>query len=202
MKQKLVILCAALLAATTLPATAQQAPAPGSAVVAKSEPGKVAIAHVTKVTATVEAIDQAKRQVTLKGPKGNTLVLPVSPEAKNFDQVKVGDKVVVGYIEALSLTLKKDGKELRSKTDTSDMARAETGAQPGGAAVRQVTVIADVIAVNAKKHTVTLKGPEQTVDLKVRDPKQLKLIKVGDQIEAVYSEGLAVTIEAVKPAKK
>ena len=202
MKQKLVILCAALLAATTLPATAQQAPAPGSAVVAKSEPGKVAIAHVTKVTATVEAIDQAKRQVTLKGPKGNTLVLPVSPEAKNFDQVKVGDKVVVGYIEALSLTLKKDGKELRSKTDTSDMARSAKGEQPGGAAVRQVTVIADVIAVNAKKHTVTLKGPEQTVDLKVRDPKQLKLIKVGDQIEAVYSEGLAVTIEAVKPAKK
>ena len=202
MKQKLVILCAALLAATTLPATAQQAPAPGSAVVAKSEPGKVAIAHVTKVTATVEAIDQAKRQVTLKGPKGNTLVLPVSPEAKNFDQVKVGDKVVVGYIEALSLTLKKDGKELRSKTDTSDMARSAKGEQPGGPAVRQVTVIADVIAVNAKKHTVTLKGPEQTVDLKVRDPKQLKLIKVGDQIEAVYSEGLAVTIEAVKPAKK
>jgi len=199
MKQKLVILCAALLGAAVLPAVAQQKPESGSAVVTKSEPGKVAVAEVTKVTATVEAIDQAKREVTLKGPKGDTLVLPVSPEAKNLDKVKVGDKVVVGYIQALSMTLKKGGKELPSKTDTADIARAASGAQPGGAAARQVTVLANVTAVNAKTHTVTLKGPERTVDLKVRDPEQFKLIKVGDQIEAVYSEGLAVSVE---PAKK
>jgi hypothetical protein len=202
MNHKLVILCAAILSAAVLPAVAQQKPESGSAVVAKSEPGKVSAAQVTKITATVEAIDQAKREVTLKGPKGNTLVLPVSAEAKNFDQVKVGDKVVVGYIEALSLTLKKGGKELPSKTEKADMARAEAGTQPGGAAVHQVSVTADVTAKDAKKHTVTLKGPQQTVDLKVRDPEQFKLIKVGDQIEAVYSEGLAVTLEPVKAAKK
>jgi Cu/Ag efflux protein CusF len=46
---------------------------------------------------------------------------------------------------------------------------------------------------------VTLKGPNQTVDLKVRDPAQLKLIKVGDQIQAVYTEAVAVGVE---PAKK
>ena len=202
MKQRLVILCAALLSAAVLPAMAQQKPESGSAVVTKSEPGKVAAAKVMKVTATVEAIDPAKREVTLKGPKGDTLVLPVSPEAKNFDQVKVGDKVVVGYVEALSMTLKKGGKELPSKTHKADMARAESGAQPGGMAAHQVTVLADVTAVNAKTHTVTLKGPERTVDLKVRDPEQFKLIKVGDQIEAVYSEGMALSVEPSKPAKK
>ena len=68
-----------------------------------------------------------------------------------------------------------------------------------GSPARQVTVIADVTAVNANTNTVTLKGPERVVDLKVRDPEQFKLIKVGDQIEAVYSEGLAVSVE---PAKK
>lgn len=199
MKHKLLVLCAALLGAPLLPAVAQPAPDNGAAVVTKKEPGKVAVAEVTKITATVEAIDQSKRQVTLKGPKGNTLVLPVSPDAKNFDQVKVGDKVVVGYIQALSMTLKKGGKELPSKTEKSDMARAASGEQPAGAVARQVTVIADVTAVDAKTSTVTLKGPERVVDLKVRDPEQFKLIKVGDQIEAVYSEGLAVSVE---PAKK
>ena len=199
MNHKLRILCAALLSATLLPAVAQQTPANGSAVVTNRAPGKVAMAEVTKITATVEAIDQAKREVTVKGPKGNTLVLPVSPEAKNFDKVKVGDKVVVGYIQALSMTLKKGGKELPSKTASADMARAASGAQPAGAVARQLTVIADVTAVNANTHTVTLKGPERVVDLKVRDPEQFKLIKVGDQIEAVYSEGLAVSVE---PAKK
>jgi Cu/Ag efflux protein CusF len=48
---------------------------------------------------------------------------------------------------------------------------------------------------------VTLKGPKQTVDLYVADPAQLKLIKVGDQIEAVYQQALAVAVEPA-PAQK
>jgi hypothetical protein len=199
MKQKLVILFAALIAASVLPAVAQQKPDAGAAVVTSKEPGKVTVAEVVKVTATVEAIDKAKRQVTLKGPKGNSMVLPVSAEVKNFDQVKVGDQLVVGYVQALSMTLKKGGKELVAKTEAADSARAASGTKPGGAAVQQMTVIADVTAIDAKTQTVTLKGPKQVVDLKVRDPEQFKLVKVGDQIEAVYTEALAVSVE---PAKK
>ena len=46
---------------------------------------------------------------------------------------------------------------------------------------------------------VTLRGPKQVVDLKVQDPEQFKLIKVGDQIQAVYTEAVALVVE---PAKK
>ena len=35
--------------------------------------------------------DAAERTVTLKGPRGNVVTLPVSEKAKNFDKVKVGD---------------------------------------------------------------------------------------------------------------
>ena len=57
----------------------------------------------------------------------------------------------------------------------------------------------DVVAVDPATQTVTLKGPQQTVDLKVRDPAQFKLISVGDQVEANYTEALAITVE---PAAK
>jgi len=64
-----------------------------------------------------------------------------------------------------------------------------------------VTVIADVIAVDAKKQSVRLRGPQRTVDLKVRDPNQFKLIKVGDQVEATFTEAVAIAVEpAPKPA--
>ncbi len=66
---------------------------------------------------------------------------------------------------------------------------------------REVTIIADVIAVDSKKQTVTLRGPSRVVDLKVRDPNQLKLVKVGDQVEATYTEAMAIAVEpAPKPA--
>jgi len=38
------------------------------------------------------------------------------------------------------------------------------------------------------------------VDLVVEDPKQIALAKVGDQVEAVYTEALAISVE--KPVAK
>jgi hypothetical protein len=70
------------------------------------------------------------------------------------------------------------------------------GAQPRGTAGRQITVLADVVAVDNDNRLVTLRGPEgNMVDLKVPDPEQLKLIKKGDQVRAVYTEALAVAVE-------
>jgi len=36
----------------------------------------------------------------------------------------------------------------------------------------------------------------------VPDPKQFALVKVGDQIQATYTEALALSVEAAAPAKK
>jgi hypothetical protein len=67
---------------------------------------------------------------------------------------------------------------------------------------QQLEVTADVTAVNKKKQTITLKGPERTIDLEVRDPEQLKLIKVGDQVQAVYTEALALGLEPAAATRK
>jgi Cu/Ag efflux protein CusF len=202
MKKTFLLTGAALMGALCLPTMAQQPPAGAAAVVAK-EPGKVTVAATVKVTGTVQAIDKATREVTLKGPQGNLHTLTAGPDVRNFDQVKVGDQVMVGYVEALSLTLKKGGKELRSKTESTDGARAAAGEKPAGVVGRKVEVTADVTAVNTKTKMITLRGPQQTVELKVEDPEQLKLIKVGDQIQAVYAQAVAVSVDTVAaPAKK
>ena len=128
--------------------------------------------------------------------------LTVGPDVRNLEQVKVGDRVVVRYAEALSLTLMKDGKELRSSTEASTGARAKAGERPGGVVAEEVKVTADVIGVNRKTHMVTLRGPNEIVDLHVVDPQQLKLIKVGDQVDAVYAQALALSVEPVAASKK
>jgi len=202
MTQRLSILAvSALLGALALPAVAQKTGGDTSGATMESSPGKATLRHERTIVATVEEVDAAKGSVTLKGPKGNVVPLTVGPEVRNLAQVKVGDQVRVRYAEALSLTLKKEGKELRSAKGASETTRAPAGGKPGGAVGEQVTVVADVIAVDAKTHQVTLKGPNRTVDLYVEDPEQLKLIKVGDQIEAVYTQAVAVTVEPVAAKK-
>jgi Cu/Ag efflux protein CusF len=198
MKPQQILLGAALLGAASLPAFAQTQPAANAAVMAASSPGQATLAATVSVSARVEAIDQASRKVTLKGPKGNLNTLTAGPDVRNFDQVKVGDMVTVRYVEALTLTLKKGGKELRGSTETPVAARAPAGERPAGVVANQTEVTANVIAVDAKTQTVTLKGPKQTVELKVPDAGQFNLIKVGDQIQAVYTEAVALSVEPAK----
>jgi hypothetical protein len=67
-------------------------------------PGGVVVDTAT-LTATVEAIDYASREVALKGPKGNVLALRVADDVQGFDDVKVGDSVSVAYTQALALEM-------------------------------------------------------------------------------------------------
>jgi hypothetical protein len=58
-----------------------------------------------KISAVVDAVDYKNRYVALRGPKGNTLALPVSDEVKNFEKVQVGDKLSVAYTQALAIEM-------------------------------------------------------------------------------------------------
>ena len=159
------------------------------------EPGKATATGTARTTARIVKIDAATRTVSLKRKDGHIVDLVVGEEAKKFDQLKVGDVVTVEYKEALSLSLKKGSGPL-SMHEREISEPSAPGASPGGAVRREVTATADVVAVNAAAKTVTLKGPKgHTADVKIEDPDQLKGIKKGDRVEAVYTEALAVSVE-------
>ena len=185
-----------LAAALVLPAAVS---AQTAAVVGGTAPGKAGVAEVVKLTATVTALDKATRDVTLKGPQGNELTLTAGPDVKNFDQIKVGDQVNVEFIQALTLELPKGGGLVVARTEQKGAVAAKPGEKPAAAAGRQVTIVADVIATDPAKQTITLKGPKQTVDMRITDPEQFKRIAKGDQVEATYTQAVAM---ALMPAAK
>lgn len=59
-----------------------------------------------EVTARVEAVDYGKRTIKLKGPAGNTRKLKVSDEVKRFNEIKVGDEVVLNVLQGLAIAVK------------------------------------------------------------------------------------------------
>ena len=79
------------------------------------------------------------------------------------------------------------------------MATANPGEKPAGAMVQQVTVTATVEAIDKNSQYVTLKGREgKTVEVKVKDPKNLEGVKVGDEAVITYTEALAISVEKAK----
>ncbi|MGE5171432.1 MAG: hypothetical protein ACM3JC_13800 [Rudaea sp.] len=187
-------LFAAVLA---LPAAAQT-----ESVVAGKAPGMAGAARTIEVTAKITAIDAKTREITLKGPRGNQVTVEAGPEVKNFAQLKVGDSVDVRYVQAIVLELKKGGGKKVERTEEAAVVSAKPGETPGAAAGRQITVVGDVIDIDQATHIVTVRGPKRTVELNVEDPEQLKLIAKGDQIEARYTEAVAVDVTPAAKTKK
>ena len=189
MKKPAIIIIIAIAAGFAVNAPAQPN------VLTSTGAGKASVEHTVDVTATIIAIDKTTRDITLKGPKGNWVVVTAGPEVKNFDQMNVGDKVHARYIEALVLELKKGSDLAVTRTEESSASGAMPGAQPHGVAGRRITVVADVVAVNRTTQTVTVKGPQLTAEVKVTDPAAFKRIKKGDQVYATYTQALAMVVE-------
>ena len=202
--QKTFVVLAALIALTALPALAQKPDLAGGVVVG-SEPGKAAVARTVEVAAQVVAIDKATRTVTLKGPRGNIVDVVAGDEVKNFAQIKVGDFVVVRALQSLTLALQKTKSGGAAISATETAVQAKPGQRPAAAAAREVTAIAKVTAVDRKASTISLRGPRgNTVTLDVQNPDHFNVVKVGDEVQVVYTEAVAISVEpaAKKPAKK
>ncbi len=187
MRQTLRMLALAC-AAAALPALAQQ-----PQVVDSRSAG-----DVTTITAKIEAIDLASRVVTVKGPLGRTVALKVDDRVKNLPQVKVGDEIVLKYAEAVSVTLVRGGPGRSQTVTTAAPVTAPAGAKPGAAAARQTRIVARIEQISPKG-VVLLEGPNaRYVEVRVKDPKVINEIKVGDDVEITYIEALVVDVVTPK----
>jgi Cu/Ag efflux protein CusF len=198
-----ITILAIAVTAAIAPPTFAQAQAPTGGAMIATEPGKGVAMQAVKASATVEAVDKATRTVKLKMPKGDIRSVVAGEDVKNFDQIKAGDTVTVEYVEALSLELKKDGKAVVGRTQSGALERSQPGKKPGGVAMREIVAVVDVVEVdNAKKSISVKNGQGETLVFPIRDPEQLKLIKKGDQIQATYTEAVAISLKpAAAPAK-
>lgn len=188
------------IAAAALPVSAQQKPAATVDAAVAAKPGAAVATQSVKTSATLVALDAATRSVTLRRQDGKVVTMQLGEEVRNFDQLKVGDRVQAEYVQAIALELKKGGGGTPGIAGGDVVKRSEAGQKPGGKATRQVAVLADVVAVDTKNRIVTLKGPGgNVVEMIVEDPERLKNVKKGDQVQALYSESLALKVE---PAAK
>jgi hypothetical protein len=162
-----------------------------------TDSGKVAASKTVKMTATVVLIDMGSRDVVLIDSKGKMHKINVSDQARNLDQVKVGDKVTAEYTEAISLQIKKRSTaDAPPPSSQEAMIRSPQGMKPSGAVGRKVTAFATVVAVNPNKQFVTLRGPlGNEYDVQMTDPAQLKAVTKGDEVEVVYTEALAISVQ-------
>jgi hypothetical protein len=155
-----------------------------------------------EVRATVVELDMANRSATLKGAKGKLVTVNVPVEVKNFDQVLVGDELVVRYITAVAAKLEPvSNNGIRERVESTTTGAAPAGGMPGALVGRKVEILADVKAIDTKAGTATLRGATRTFTIAIPEGLDVSKVKVGSQVRAVFVEAVVLNVEHVaKPA--
>lgn len=160
----------------------------------KGVPGGV-IVQTFKTTATVTAIDQAKRTATLLGSDGKKFQVTVGPEAVNFDQVHVGDRVNATVTQKIVAALDKEGANA-GEGAAAAVALAPKGDQPGVLVAGTMQVTGRVSAIDSSKRTATLRFEDgSTQTLPIRSDVDLSRIKLGEKVVFRVTEMTATRVE-------
>ena len=150
------------------------------------------------VSAVVEAIDHETRVVTVRKPDGEAITFTASDEARNLDQVKVGDTLIATFKETVSVAIMANKGIEADAATASAMARTDEGEMPGFAAMEASVTTAMVEEINLEMNTFKLKWPNGAVnEYTARNPGNLKRAAVGDLVVISVTESIALTVESL-----
>jgi Cu/Ag efflux protein CusF len=139
---------------------------------------------------TVTNVDRAARTVTVRGAKGNDTVVSVPPEAQNLDQVQVGSRFKVRFLEEIAVGVSPGGEP--SAVAGSSVQMAPKGGTPGGTISKIVQVNSVVEAVDPASRQITLRGPlGDSRTMRVAEDVKLGGIKPGDSVTVSHTQALA-----------
>lgn len=157
-------------------------------------PGLYAV-ETYKTTATVTSIDAAKRAITIVDKEGKKQDLKAGPAVANFDQIRIGDQIVITVADELVVYMAKDAVPTPDGS-SSLIASAAKGEKPGMVIAGTCQVTATVAGLDRNKRKAMLKMPDGTTKtVSVRQDVDLSKYSVGDGVVFRTTEAVAVSIE-------
>jgi len=171
---------------------------------AAAQSGEAAATSTSSITAVtvrgkIIEVNKAEKLVTIEGTGGRKLYLKVE-NPYNLEAAKVGEPVVAHFYEVVTVRKKKPGETVPSASLKEGVATAQPGQVPGAVAGQRASVLVTVDAIDEANGTVSVKGPDGTVEkVKARDRRNLKKLKVGDELVVTLARAVAISLDKESP---
>ncbi len=173
-------------------------PATASAEAAKAEEEARARGMVMTMEAEVTAIDLETRQVSLKGPTGETVTVTARENLVKREDVSVGDVLVATYLVALEGELRAPTEEELKEPwlEMTEAGVSQDEDHPAIGEARIVRAVTTVEGMNRALGTVTLMDSNGKLHL-IGDvePEKMEGVTLGTTIVVIYREALALSLE-------
>ena len=164
--------------------------------VATYTPGKAGgvIEDVITASATVTAVNPATRRITLSAQDGTKATFVAPEEVRNFDRIKVGDRLNATLKEQLVVTVN-EGED-PAVTHAAVLAAAPKGAKPGAMVAETFALVATVDAIDTTNRQATLRFKDgQTREVPIRQDVDLSRYNVGDRVVIRITQQLTLLVE-------
>jgi hypothetical protein len=166
----------------------------------------VDVEQTTTVVGVVETVDPDSRELLLRGDggaqSGALLSMVASPRVQRLAEIRPGDRVTVTYYQALAAQVVNVFSPQSQPFQGTTVERNEMAERPGGLVTRVRRGRVVITAVDRSTNTVSFVGPNNVVrTVTAKNPEVQSLIRslrVGDQVDIVYEEALAISVDPMK----
>ncbi|MDB5376171.1 MAG: hypothetical protein JWR00_617 [Rubritepida sp.] len=155
-----------------------------------------------QLNGVVETVDPTSREVLIRGQSGaqsgRLLSMVVGSRVQRLNQIRPGDRVAVSYYQALAARVVRPRAGAAAPPFAGESISRDA-ARPGGEMTRVHAARVTITAIDPNTSAVSFTGPgnlSRTVT--PRNPEVLafvRTLRVGEQVDMVYEEALAVSIE-------
>ena len=151
------------------------------------------VLHITR-------IEKESRLVTLKTVGGDTLSVVCGPEVKNFDKLKVGDKVQTVYKETLSIRVDKTGEMVETTETTSTSAKK--GDAPAAQFWEKREVKARITQIDKAGGTAEIQTKNGEAFTVIPDQvENLDKVQVGNYVVVTQTSSRAISVTTPETKK-
>jgi hypothetical protein len=152
------------------------------------------VTRESTVTATVDRIERSSRVVTLRSDDNVVRSVYVDPKVAVFDELRVGDVVVIRFVESVIVQVQPNAQPSAVR-DTTDEARTARGDQ----VVTQAKVVVTVENIDSQRMLVSYRMQDgQRAVRGVNDKRLLEGLRPGDRVEITVTRERAVEIQRKK----
>lgn len=147
-------------------------------------------------TANITSIDASTREIGLTTEEGDDIVVPASPEVRNFDQLEVGDKVNITLTEAVAVKMASEA-ERGEQFSSVAAGRAVTGEKPGlsvGSLTEQVVEFISYDDATGTASFINADGVVQSVSVRPELREFAKARTKGELIAAAIERSFAISV--------
>ena len=163
---------------------------------ATAEKPSISTTRSVQVTATVAAIDHETRVVTLVRDDGQSVTFTAGEDARNLDQVAVGDLVNADYVENITIQVMAADNVEPAQAVLVAAGRSEEGEMPAMAAIETKVDVSTVEEINIENNTFKLKNVDgQITEFTAKNPDNLKKAVVGDVVVISLTQAIGISVE-------